>query len=309
MDKIYRETPLNFAEISPYVITDIESIGKEIILSEKCYFYDTCSFRNHMLAPNADLIFDFIKTGIGIVVITRTIIMELCSNDGKLWDKHIQYIKNMYQSGIKILVIYEEDLFKVLHTYCNDVVEINKWLSYAVRNAKSKTGSVESVINRNIKLKKTICDMEECIDSRFAEKMFRAVRAEKKSGDNMGEEMLAICVHWLSHIREITPYKYIIVSDDKKAMRIFGKVIKNFKEYSECDMITVFTTPKLCYQMKINGIVVGEQQIADILSVCNSGNSINVFCSEEFELYPTEKTMSVELFARKVITQNIKIYY
>ena len=186
MDKIYRETPLNFAEISPYVITDIESIGKEIILSEKCYFYDTCSFRNHMLAPNADLIFDFIKTGIGIVVITRTIIMELCSNDGKLWDKHIQYIKNMYLSGVKILVIYEEDLFKVLHTYCNDVVEINKWLSYAVRNAKSKTGSIESVINRNIKLKKTICDMEECIDSRFAEKMFKSSTSNhsaKKNGN------------------------------------------------------------------------------------------------------------------------------
>ncbi len=309
MGEIYKETPHNFAEIMPYVIIDIESIEKEIILEKKCFFYDACSFRNHMLAPNADLIIKYIKSGGGIVVITRTIIMELCSNDGKLWNEHIQYIKRLSAAGIKILVIYEEDLFNVLHVYCNDVVEINKWLVYAVRNAKSKTGSMESVITQNKKLKKVIFEMEECRDSKFAEMLFEAVRVEKKSGDNMGEEMIATCVHWLSHIREIIPYKYVIVSDDKKAMRIFGKVIKNSREYSECDMITVFTTPKLCYQMKINGIVVGEQQIADILSVCNSGNSINVFCSEEFELYPTEKTMSVELFARKVITQNIKIYY
>lgn len=309
MDKIYKDNPQNFFEIVPYIITDIDYVEKQIILAKKCYFYDTCSFRNHMLAPNADLIFEYIKSTSGIVVLTRTVIMELCSNDGKLWNEHIQYIQNLYLAGIKILAIYEEDLFEVLYTYCSDVIEINKWLSYAVRNAKSKTGNIEQTIGQDMKLKKALFEAKECKDSKLAEKMFKAVRMSKESGDNMGEEMIAICVHWLSRIREVSSYKYIIFSDDKKAMRIFGKVIKNSREFSGQDMISVFTTAKLCYQMKLNGIVQQEEQVVNLLSKSNLGNRINVFCSEEFELSPAEKTMSIELFAKKVITQQIKIYY
>lgn len=309
MDKVYQDSPQNFSEIVPYIITDIDNIKKEIILAKRCYFYDTCSFRNHMLSPETGLIFEYITSTLGIVIITRTVIMELCSNDGSLWNEHIQYIKNLHSAGIEILVIYEEDLFEVLHTCYSDITEINMWLSYALRNAKGKAGSIEKVINQDVKLKKALFENEACKDSKLAEKIFKAVRISKESGDNMGEEMIAICVHWLSHIKEASPYKYIIFSDDKKAMSTFSKVINNSRKFLELDMISVFTTAKLCYQMKLNGIVQQEEQIINLLSKNNNDNIIKVFCSEEFELSPTEKTMSATLFAKKTITQNIKVYY
>lgn len=309
MDKIYRDTPHNFSEILPYVITDIGCATKEIILAKKCYFYDTCSFRNHMVTQNANLIFEYIKSTSGIVVITRTVMMELCSKDGKLWNEHIQYIHNLHLMGIKILVIYEEDLFEVLHTYCSDITKINNWLSHAVKNVKSKTGSIEQIIWQDTKLKKVLFEGEDCKDSKLAKKMFKAVRASKETGDNMGEEMIAICVHWLSHIRETLSYKYIIFSDDKKAMRIFSKVMNNSREFLGQDMISVFTTAKLCYQMRLDDIVRHEEQVIHLLSKNNPAERINVFCSEEFELSPSEKSMSIEQFAKKVITQDIKIYY
>lgn len=309
MEKIYVDAPYNFSQIETYVITDINAAVREIILAEKCYFYDTCSFRNHMSAANVHLLYEYIKSTSGIVILPRTIIMELCSNDGMLWNEHIQYIKNMYQAGIKILVLYEEDFFEVLHTYCADVTGINKWLSYAVRSAKSKVGSVERAVGQDVWLKKMLFEAGTCKESKLAERMFSAARKCKVAGDNLGEEMIAVCVHWLSHIRESVSYKYIIFSDDKKAMTTFGRVIKNSKDFLGSDMISVVTTAKLCYLMQVKGIVSKEEQVIGLLSKSSMGDNISSCCSEEFELAPAEKTMSIEEFARKIIEGNIKVYF
>lgn len=309
MAERYTDTPYNFTEIVPYIITDVSIVGRKIILAKKCYFYDTCSFRNHMRISDAGLIFKYIKDTGGIVVLTRTVLMELCSGDGRLWEEHVEYIRNLYLAGITVLVIYEEDLFEVLHTYCSDAVLINQWLSYAVKNAKSKVGSIEQAIGQDLKLKKALLESRECKDSKLAERVFQAARRKKEPEDNLGEEMLAICVHWLSHMRESAAYKYIIFSDDKKAMGTFAKVIRNAREYLGQDMISVFTTPKLCYQMKVHGVLEVKEQVINILSSGNTGDMIKTFCSEEFELSPAEKIMSIDMFAEKVITENVKIYY
>lgn len=47
MSTFYTDTPHNFNEIEPFVITDTGSVMKEIYESKKCYFYGTCSFRRH----------------------------------------------------------------------------------------------------------------------------------------------------------------------------------------------------------------------------------------------------------------------
>ena len=47
MTDSYTETPCNMAEIIPYVIMEREAITNDILVRQKCYFYDTCSFRWH----------------------------------------------------------------------------------------------------------------------------------------------------------------------------------------------------------------------------------------------------------------------
>lgn len=309
MERVYIDTPHNFGEIQNYVITDEEKIIREIILAKRCYFYDTCSFRNHMMVPRPELLCDYIKYTSGIVIITRTVLMELCSNDGYLWNEHVEYIKNMYLEGIKILVIYEEDIFKILHTYCADVSKINKWLSFAVRCAKSKVGKIEFVVGKDVGLRRALFEGTECRDSKLAEKMFRKVRESKTSDDNMGEELLAVCVHWLSHVREFESYKYIVLTDDKKSIPIFGKVIKNTREYLDKNSIALCTTAKLCFLMHFHGIICQEKHIIEILKETNIGNSLSVCCSEEFELSPTEKRMSIQEFAKKIMSNDTKVYY
>lgn len=309
MDRVYNDTPDNFMEIEPYIVRDKESVGKEIILSGKCYFYDTCAFRNHMTASEKELLLQYMRQTSGIVIITRTILMELCSRDGCLWKEHMEYIKSMHLAGIKVLVIYEEELFDVLHTFCADVAEINKWLSFAVRCAKSKVGKVELMLGQDAILKRAVLEGATCGDSKLAEKLFGSIRKQKTAGDNMGEELLAICVHWLSRMRDAEPCKYIILTDDKKAIPRFGKVIRNVKEYSGSSSVSVFTTVKLCYLMRTVHVIEEEKQVAGILSGSNLGNHIKVFCSEEYELEPTEKLMSISEFTEKIMEGTIKVYY
>ncbi len=310
MEKVYIDTPHNFQEIAEYVITDAEDIEKNIIMADKCYFYDTCSFRNHMMVSECRLIFDYIKLTSGIVIITRTILMELCSNDGCLWREHIEYIKNMYQAGIKICLIYEEDIFGSLHVFCADIKEINKWLSFAVRCAKNKVGKIEEIVEHDSVLKQALFAGMECKDSSLARRLFTQLRSSKASQDNMGEELLAVCVHWLSRMRHHTEYKYCIFTDDKKAIPTLGKVIRNVKEYSGCNSIAVCTTVKLCALLRKSEIVENEAQIVNILSSGNCyGDNLKVYCSAEFELSPDEKTMSIQEYARVVIDGRIKVYY
>ena len=309
MDRVYIDTPHNFSDIETYVSTDINEIKKLIIMAKKCFFYDACSFRNHMFASDNKPILTYIKRYADVVIITRTVMMELCSSDGKLWKEHINYIRNMHAEGIKILVIYEEDIFDVLRTYCADVTQINKWLSYAVRCAKSKAGKVEMVVGSDMELRRYLFVGEESTDSMLASKMFGKVRDSKSSGDNMGEELMAVCVHWLSRMRDVESYKYVVLTDDKKSIPTYGKVIKNVREYSGCDAIAICTTVKLCYLMYMNSIITEEKQITDVLSNTSMGSSVIVFCSEEFELYPTEKTMCVDEYAKKIFAKGIKVYH
>lgn len=309
MEKIEREIPCNFSEMKQYIITDVQEISNNIILAEKCYFYDTCSFRNHMVSSEQELLFDFIKETSGIVIITRTVLMELCSGDGCLWKEQIEYIKNMFLYGIKVLVIYEEDVFDVLHTVYSDVAEINKWLSFAVKYVKNKTGKVEELVRQDGKLKQVILAGEECKDSKLAKCLFTKIRSHKTPQDNMGEELLAISVHWLSRMRNFEEYKYIVLTDDKKAIPVMGKVIKNVREYLGSNSIAVCTTIKLCSLLQKADMIDNENQILKMLSYVNSEHEIKVYCSAEFELYPTEKSMSVQEYARAVFQEKIKVYF
>ncbi|WP_310602682.1 hypothetical protein [Anaerosporobacter sp.] len=308
MDKGYKETPDNFSEIEPYVITEKESIISSIIKAKRCYFYDTCAFRNHMLIPNPELIYEYIEQTAGIVIITRCIIMELCSGDSRLWKEHIAYIQKMNQYGIRVLVLYEEDMVQVLKACYSDMLAINKMLSLAIRCVKSKAGTIEKTLNRNPNLTKELFHDSSNRDSYFAERLFQAIRDNKSSKDNLGEELIAVCVHLLANIREVEPFKYMVFTDDKGAIAILGKAMQNVEKYIGMKCISALTTSKLCWLMKEKNIVLLENEITDILSAGNCRDSMKVYCSEMYELAPSEKSMSIAEFARKIMEENIRVY-
>lgn len=85
--------PDNWNEILPYVIVEQDEVIRHILTAPKCFFYDACAFWNHMSISNPSPVFEYIKSQNGIVILTKMILIELCSGNQKLWEEHIAYIK------------------------------------------------------------------------------------------------------------------------------------------------------------------------------------------------------------------------
>lgn len=303
------DMPDNWSELAPYVIAGKEDVVRHIIGAEKCFFYDTCAFWNHAGITDPTPIFDYIKYQKGIVVLTKMILAELCSGNQKLWEEHIQYVQKMKQHGISVLVIAEEDVFTVLGSCYSGTMQVNQMFSNAIKYTKSKTGSVEDVLLKNKTLKKEIMSSSGSKDSSLTERFFEEVKRNKLPGDNLGEELLAICLHMLANIPGCEVYKYIVLTDDYVAMKLFGKVKENVQKHIGRRCISGVTTAKLCWLMVNSGILLDVNGVIDIISSGHRDKQLRVYSSEQYELAPSEKTMTIEEFSEKIVNESgVKIY-
>ena len=68
----YTDNPANISEIIPYVIVEKGKIASKIYEKNRCYFYDTCSFRRHsnLDGSQAEYIFRYINVKIKIRINT-----------------------------------------------------------------------------------------------------------------------------------------------------------------------------------------------------------------------------------------------
>lgn len=308
MDKRFKEAPENISEIESFVISDKNEIIKTMLKAERCYFYDTCAFRNHAMVNDRETLFRYFKQSSGVVILTRGILMELCSGNGLLWKEHIEYIADMHQHGIKVVIMYEEYAAEILKLCFCDMGKVNAMLSNAVCHAKQKVGSVEYTLSIDLNLRKDILIRYASQDGSLAERLFNELRQNKQTGDNLGEELIAICLHLLSNIKHATNYKYLILTDDRKAISIFSKAKENSDKYTGQKSIAIITTAKLCQLMKNEGVFEDEKQIEEIVAAGRDGNMIKVICSEMYELQANEKKMTLTEFARKVMCDEVKVY-
>lgn len=292
MAKSYTDTPGQFSEIEPYILQSIEEIGKELILSPKCYFYDACSFRKHVHLKHPEFLFEYIKKTNGIVIITRCILMELCSENACLPPEYVEYFRKMHESGIKIIVFFEEEVFNILAECFTSNADINDYLSVAVKTIKTPTGTVTKTLESDKKLFSDIILKSAVAENKLFSRFFKAVRQNKESGDNLGEEMIAICVHLLSNIPEKGEYKWVIMTEDKGAIGLFMKALNNVYQHLGKYTFSVMTTPKLAQRLFETKIISEEEQIKEVLAVGLMDDSVRILGSEEYDLNPKLKSMS-----------------
>lgn len=296
----YTENPSNFQELIPYVIFEKEQIFQELISAEKCYFYDACAFRRHVQMVHPECIFDFIKGTNGITAITRGILMELGAADGLLRSGYLGYLHRMYEAGIKIIILYEEDLFGLLSICFSTYVQVNSQLSWAVKAVKRPTGTVAYTLNTNDQLKGEILLGARTDKTLFA-RFFQEVRKNKMPDDDLGEELLAVCMHLLANIPESVSYKYIIFTDDRGAVGMFNKTRMNIWNYMGVKSLSVMTTNRLAQRLYESRILTDKVQIEKLLCTGISGDVIRVFGSEKYDLSPEEKKMTVAELAGKIV--------
>lgn len=276
MDINYTDNAHNISEIIPYVITEKERIVAEILENPKCYFYDTCSFRKHanLKEGQVEYLLRYMKNQNSVVVITRCILMELASYSGILNQEYIEYIKHINDFGISVLLIYEEDLFSIMEVCFGANAAINQYLCWAVRTIIGPVSTITETLGKNPNLNNEVIKGKNLENSEVYKRFFEAVRANKESGDNLGEEVLAICLHILSHIPGEEDGKFCVITDDKGAASKIDVLFKKTARQHRGKSIGIFSTPKLGQVLYREKILMDREHLKEFLGTATDGNIV-----------------------------------
>ncbi len=301
----YIEIPHNMEELAPYAVTSREKAVTEILGKEKCYFYDACSFRRHAnLEPNeAEYLLRYIKSQNGIISITRCILMELASHSGVLCQEYVAYAKHINEYGIVFLIIYEEDLFSVLEAVFSANVVINNYLCWAVRMVKSPVSTIAETLWQNRELQDEVIKGRNLGQRDVYKHFFEAVRGRKEAGDNLGEELLAVCLHILSHIPGEKDGKFCVITDDKGAAGKIDALFKKTARQHRGKKIIIFSTPKLVQVLYRENILLDKEHIKTILNSGINGN-VAVLGTRIFDIQNREISITSEELAELIMQPN-----
>ena len=308
MATVYKEVPDNWSELEPYV--NRGRLIEDIFRKKKCFFYDTCSFRYHanMAEESIDSIFAYIKKQDGIIVITRCILMELASGSGILNQEYIQYCRKISQSGLSLYVIYEEDLFQVMEICFSTNASINKFLVWPVRMMKGPVSTITKTLDEDEALNDVVIKGRNLDNKGVYKRFFSSVRANKESGDNLGEELLGICLHILSQLPGEEDGKFCIITDDKEAAGKIDGLFKKTNRQFQGKKIIIFSTPKLIQILYAEEYVTDRDMLIEVLKFGGSGN-IKVLGTRIYDLKSNEISLSCEEMADQIMSKGIHITF
>lgn len=305
MTRMYKETPDNFSEIQKFLVEE-NYIGL-ILMAKHCFFYDTCSIVRHSNSRNRKKIADYIYDKEGIVILTRTVLMELQNSNNIIEDVQIKYIQDLYDKGIKIVLLNEEDIFNIL----NEVISIsisdsNKLLGLSI-NTVSKSKGIVYEIKTN--------DPQKIVDKMFDSKsrvqyykeFFELARSNKRSQDNLAEELMFICFIVLSRIPLIN--KLVFLSNDLKSREIVLSINKYTRDKHHKEEPYQLTSAKLIFNLFKSRLIEHKEDIVEMFNK-STGGDINVYYMGEYDIDLKHKSFSKEELADNIFEQKeFKVIY
>ena len=312
MATTYAETPDNYSEIEKSVVTDVDKIKSMFFEAEKVFFYDACSFQRHSSLKEKEkstLIQYFKNRGIAIFL-TRCILMELSGDNHVLERKFIDYINKLKNSGVSVVIFNEEYTYSILSDCFSTIERINEYLMWAVRIAKSPTGTITDTLKYNEKLNSEVVEGKNLKASDLSQRFFSAVRSNKEHEDNLGEELISICAHILSYMPGVPDGKLCVLTDDKGAASKIDSVMRRTNQEYRGSRIILFSTPKLIQHMYQEGVELSEDEIVNILSQGVSENIV-IMGITDYDFRVNDKIpLSCRELAQKIMEPNeIKIVF
>ena len=306
MATAYTETPSNLSEIMPFIVTDIKVIKNLFYSADRVIFYDACSFQRHSHLANREksILIRYYNAHATTVFITRCILMELASDRGILAEEFIEFIKVMSENEIKVVLFDEEYIYDILSECFSVNEKINAYLLWAVRMCKSPTSTITETLKENTKLMAEVLEGKNLQQSDVYDRFFTAVRGNKEHDDNLGEELIAICVHILSHLPGVYDGKLCVMTDDKGAVAKIDSVMKKTDVRNRGVKIALFSTPKLVQHMFQEQVEISEDEMVTILSQGASGKIVVMgITAYDFDVNRSISMTSREL-AHKIMEPN-----
>ena len=306
---MYTEHPLNYSELKPYISEETACLATSLQKQQKLFFYDACALRKHAALSRPDPLISFFQKNACVVVITRSILMELASTGQTLQSGCISYIRALHGAGIMVVVIYEEDIFSLLEHCYSSTLQINTFLFRAVSVTKLATGAIESTLNNTPFLFQNLF-VNLTADRNLFRLFFSSVRRNKEPDDNLGEELLTVCVHLLANLPSCRNYQFIVLTEDKGALFLINKALQNSYTHLKQHRFSAVTTPRLAQHLYSNGILSTQEQVQKLLSANLQGDSIGILGSGPYHLAPQRMTLSPAELAQKIISPDaLYIHY
>ncbi len=306
MSITYTETPDNFCRIEAFVETEIKEIKSIFFSAERVFFYDACSFQRHANLADKEkniLIQYFKECGI-VIFITRCILMELASEQHNLMEEYIEFFKVMNDAGVKIVIFNEEYIYDILSECFSTNEKINEYLMWAVRTVKSPVSTIEETLKSDEKLTSEVMKGKNLKSSDLYQRFFTAVRGNKEHEDNLGEELISVCVHILSYLPGVSDGKLCVLTDDKGTVGKIDSVMRRTNSYNRGAKIILFSTPKLVQHMFQEHVKMSEDEMVNLISQGASGNIV-VMGITAFDLKVDEKiSMTSRELVQKIMEPN-----
>ena len=302
----YTEIPHNWSEIEGFSETDSGKIISDILTVPKLFFYDACSFRRHsnLSEERRKVIADYFKEKQGVIVITRCILMELASTSGYLNEEYVSYFKTLYDLGIKIIVLDEEELFNILSVCFSTNLKVNEYLMWAVRMSRSPISTITETLKNNSKLSMELYEGKNLNQSDIYSRFFKTVRTNKEASDNLGEELIGICIHILSHLPGIKDGKLCVITDDKGAASKIDSLLKKTNLQYQGAKAIIFSTPKMVQHIYQEHMDLEKEALIEILSQGTNGNIVMKGTTVYDLEINNEISMTCEALTDKIMESN-----
>lgn len=172
---------------------------------------------------------------------------------------------------------------------------------WAVRVAKSPVSTITETLNVDKKLTSEVLEGKNLKSSDLYKRFFEAVRKKKEQDDNLGEELIVICVHILSQLPGMPKGKLCVLTDDKGTVGKISSVMRRTKTIYRGAKILLFSTPKLVQHMFQEHVMITEDEMVNLISQGVSGNVV-VMGTTEFDLDVNEKiSMTSRELVRKIM--------
>lgn len=306
MATTYTETPDNICEIEASVSMEINEIKRTFYQADRVFFYDACSFQRHSNLKDAErdiLIQYFQKQGIA-VFLAGCILMELSGDRHRLERQFIDFIRGLNDAGVKVVLFNEEYTYSILSDCFSSNEKINEYLMWAVRMVNSPVSTITDTLKADSKLNSQVLEGKNLKTSDLYQRFFSAVRGNKEHEDNLGEELIAICVHILSYLPGVKDGKLCVLTDDKGAASKIDSVMKKTNPGNRGSKIIIFSTPKLTQHMFEEHVEMSENEMVDLLSQGASENIV-VMGITDYDLEVNSKiSLSGRDLARKIKEPN-----
>ena len=268
MSTRYSEIPDNYDEIKSILITDYNEIEEAVFSASSCFFYDACSIQFH---SNVNQIIQekisnyFISKG-GILLITKCVLMELGGLSHILQRKEVNYLKFLSSRNIKIILFDEKYIYDLLATeYQNS--KVNEIFKFAVRAFNSKASIFHATFDAIPELQPILHDVEIKNDD-LCLCFFSEVLKNKEEGDNLGEELIGVCVFMLLYLTGEESGKFTVISDDTSGSIKINKALQSIPVHITNKKALILSTPRFTQYMIKECFIDSITEIEEILSSC-----------------------------------------